>query len=63
MPESNDDLEKGDSDLNILRDDLMEDDSAPITEIFELSKQTWFIDGDKNCNDRDNCEEWEKHSF
>lgn len=57
MSESNDDLEEGDSDLNILRDDLMEDDSAPITEIFELSKQTWFIDADKNCNDRDNCGE------
>ena len=57
MTESNNDLVEGDSDLHILCDDLMKDDSAPIINIFELFKQTAFTDADKNCDDRDNCGE------
>ena len=40
----------------ILWDDLMEDGSVPMINIFELLWQTALIDAEKNCEDSNNCE-------
>ena len=47
----------------ILWDDLMEDGSVPMINIFELLKQRALIDADKNCADSNNCEGWGRLIF
>ena len=39
-----------------LCDNLIENDSVPTIKIFELFKQTVFIDADENCGDGDDKE-------
>ena len=41
-------------------DDPMQDGSVTIITIFELFKQTAFINADKICAGSDNCKEWER---
>ena len=43
-----------------LWDDLMQDGSVPILDIFELLKQTALIDADNICAGSDDCREWER---
>ena len=49
------DLENDDNSTNVC-DSLIENDSAPTIKIFELFKQTVFIDADENCDDGDDKE-------
>ena len=47
----------------ILWDDLMEDGSVPIINMFELLWQIALIDAEKNCEDSNNCEGWGRLIF
>ena len=51
-----DNQEEGDGDFVIHCNDLIKDDSAPVTTILELFKHTVFTDADKN---HDDCGEWD----
>ena len=51
---------KLDIDFIILWDDPMEDSSATIINIFELFKQTAWINADKIWSGGDDCREWER---
>ena len=46
-----DNQEEGDGDFAIHCNDLIKDDSAPVTTILEFFKHTVFIDADKNHDD------------
>lgn len=58
---SNDDLEEGVDDFTTHCHDPMEDDSVSIIAKLGLLKQIRFIYAYKNCDNSDDCGEWDGH--